>query len=125
MKKLILIIMVLVSIASYSNELIEAFASQAKAFSQSEEYINSKDDFLSVYDTLKENNLVEVDLLSADVKLSKTAWDFVSKEQKELTILVFLIYMYEKTQSTDLKITVDYTTVFWCSSGRIITMRVY
>ena len=117
--------MVVLSLASYSSELIDMFAAYPEQFSQAEEYINTKDNFLTLEKTLSENGLIEIDLLAADIKLDRRAWELKGKDYKELIILSLLIYMYENTQSTDLMINVDYTTVFWCSSGRVITKRIY
>ena len=127
LKKLVLVLMVVVSLVSFSeySELLEAYVSYPEEFENSEGFKENKVGMIENAESFISKGYMKADLLKADIELDFTFWSFMDKTTKYAVLVCMAVYMYDKTDNTDMMIKVDNTTVFWCSSGTIISKRVY
>ena len=124
MKKIILILMVTISTMSFSMSItVEQFVLNKEILTQQENYndlvVNSEKYIESI------KNYSNIDYLDGSVKIEKTLWTLLEKKEKELMLLVFLIDMFDKTNSTDIRVNIDYTTVLWVFMDTVQKKRVY
>ena len=123
MKKIIAIFMLVGSLAM-ANEYfnVETFVEYSQTVKASEQWGSIKENVDKLMIQL--NDFSTIDYLQGEVQVQRNLWDAVDKETKTTILMTLLVHMFDKTGSTDIMVSVDYTTVLWTVSDRVLVNRV-
>ena len=126
MKRIIIVLMMLVSMVSFSNDVTIEQYLQIKNFLVGTETLEKiKSNAVKVYELYIEKGYIESDLLTSTIKTTRKIWDKLDKNEKEIFLLSLLVAIEEKTDECSVMVQVDYTTVLWVIDETIYTHKVY
>ena len=123
MKKIILILTMIMSVGTFGVTLQDYITNYdlVKTLDTYQEILTASKLAIETYDSQ-----LDINYLKGSVEMDVSLWDALeTKQNRESFIMALLTVVENKTGSTNIMVDVDYTTVFWVSSGTIITKRIF